>query len=180
MVTHKHHIVPRHAGGTDDPSNLVELTVEDHAIAHLVRYRIYKDERDHVAYRMLTGQISKQDAILLIQKLPKTEEHKKKIGDSVRGPLNGMYGKTISEEQREILRKANSIPKPGLSELYKERCKQGTHHLPVLFGGKNGMSRAIICDGVEYESVGTAAKALGVSRVTIYQRRKKGLYFYKY
>jgi hypothetical protein len=28
-MTHRHHIIPRHAGGSDDPSNIVELTVED-------------------------------------------------------------------------------------------------------------------------------------------------------
>lgn len=33
---HRHHIIPRHAGGTDDPSNLVELTVEEHAEAHRI------------------------------------------------------------------------------------------------------------------------------------------------
>ena len=24
ILKHKHHIIPRHAGGTDDPSNIVE------------------------------------------------------------------------------------------------------------------------------------------------------------
>lgn len=26
-MKHKHHIIPKHAGGTDDASNIVELTV---------------------------------------------------------------------------------------------------------------------------------------------------------
>ena len=26
-IKHKHHIIPRHMGGTDDPINLVELTI---------------------------------------------------------------------------------------------------------------------------------------------------------
>ena len=38
IYTHKHHIIPRHAGGTDDSSNLVELTVEAHAEAHKKLY----------------------------------------------------------------------------------------------------------------------------------------------
>lgn len=40
-MTHKHHIIPRHMGGTDDPSNLVELTVEKHAEAHRQLYEQY-------------------------------------------------------------------------------------------------------------------------------------------
>ena len=33
-IYHVHHIVPRHMGGTDDPSNLIKLTIEEHAEAH--------------------------------------------------------------------------------------------------------------------------------------------------
>ena len=43
-ITHKHHIVPRHMGGTDDESNLVELTVEEHALAHLFLYELRMGE----------------------------------------------------------------------------------------------------------------------------------------
>ena len=28
MITHKHHIIPKHIGGTDDPSNLIEQNNE--------------------------------------------------------------------------------------------------------------------------------------------------------
>jgi len=34
-MKHKHHIVPKHMGGSDDPSNLIELTIEEHAEAHM-------------------------------------------------------------------------------------------------------------------------------------------------
>ena len=49
-ITHTHHIIPRHAGGTDDPDNLVELMPIDHAIAHKVRYGLYGDKEDLWAY----------------------------------------------------------------------------------------------------------------------------------
>ena len=53
---HVHHIVPKYAGGTNDPNNLVRLTIEDHAIAHMVRYKIYGDYRDKLAWMGLSGQ----------------------------------------------------------------------------------------------------------------------------
>jgi len=31
---HRHHIIPKHQGGTDDLSNIVVLSIEDHAEAH--------------------------------------------------------------------------------------------------------------------------------------------------
>jgi hypothetical protein len=40
-MKHKHHIIPRHAGGTDALNNIVELTVEEHAKAHRVLYEKY-------------------------------------------------------------------------------------------------------------------------------------------
>ena len=55
-MKHKHHIIPRHMGGTDDPSNLIELTVEEHANAHRILYEQYGKKEDFVAYHMLSGQ----------------------------------------------------------------------------------------------------------------------------
>ena len=40
-MKHKHHIIPKHMGGTDDPSNLIELSVEEHAEAHKVLFEKY-------------------------------------------------------------------------------------------------------------------------------------------
>ena len=61
IYTHIHHIIPRHMGGTDDPSNLVELTIEDHAIAHRVLYKIYGSEYDRLAWLGLSGRIGKEE-----------------------------------------------------------------------------------------------------------------------
>lgn len=60
--THKHHIIPRHMGGTDDPSNLIELTVEEHAEAHHKLYKQSGCPQDLIAWKMLSGQITSDDA----------------------------------------------------------------------------------------------------------------------
>lgn len=39
----QHHIIPRAEGGTDDKSNLVNLTAREHYIAHLLLAKIYND-----------------------------------------------------------------------------------------------------------------------------------------
>lgn len=41
-----HHIMPRCMGGSDDPSNLVELTPEEHLIAHKLLVQIHPDNVD--------------------------------------------------------------------------------------------------------------------------------------
>lgn len=40
-----HHIVPRCLGGTDDQSNLVNLTPEEHYVAHQLLVKIHKDNK---------------------------------------------------------------------------------------------------------------------------------------
>lgn len=54
-MKHLHHIIPKHMGGTDDPSNLVELTVYEHAQIHKYLYEQYGKTEDLCAYYMLSG-----------------------------------------------------------------------------------------------------------------------------
>ena len=54
MITwHKHHIVPRHAGGSDDPSNLLKCNPAMHAFMHEQRYRETGDLNDKLAAKLL-------------------------------------------------------------------------------------------------------------------------------
>ena len=61
QVLHQHHIIPRHAGGTDDPSNLVYLTIEEHANAHRLLYEQYNRQEDYLAWKGLAGVIGKDE-----------------------------------------------------------------------------------------------------------------------
>ena len=38
-IYHKHHIIPKHIGGSDDPSNLISLTIEEHAESHRILWK---------------------------------------------------------------------------------------------------------------------------------------------
>lgn len=67
-MSHKHHIIPKHAGGTDDPSNLVELSVADHAEAHRVLYEQYGRWQDYVAWQGLAKLSPKEELVRLRQR----------------------------------------------------------------------------------------------------------------
>ena len=62
-MKHTHHIIPRHAGGSDDPSNLIELTITEHAEAHKKLYEEYGREEDRLAWLGLAGMIDKEEII---------------------------------------------------------------------------------------------------------------------
>lgn len=80
-MKHKHHIIPRHAGGTDDPDNIVELTVEEHAEAHRILYEQYGKIQDKVAWMGLAQLAPMKDLIRELQR-------ETKLGEN-----NPMYGK---------------------------------------------------------------------------------------
>ena len=92
-IYHKHHIVPRHMGGTNDPSNLVELTIEEHAEAHRKLFEEYGRWQDKLAWRTLSGQITYAEAARLARiesnKRRKgsvlSEDHKRKLSEATKG-----------------------------------------------------------------------------------------------
>ena len=54
---HWHHIIPRYAGGSNDPDNLVLLSPLEHANAHLQRYEEFKNPADLYAAKILMGSL---------------------------------------------------------------------------------------------------------------------------
>ena len=144
IYTHKHHIIPRHAGGSDDPSNIVELTIEEHALAHKKLFEEHGRWQDEVAYLTLSGQISKAEAIKRAQReanlgnkhwLGKTHtpEVRKKISDYQKVAKKGNQyrkGKTFTEEsKKKISESLKGHPQTNfggykLSDEFKEKKRQ--------------------------------------------------------
>jgi hypothetical protein len=50
-------------GGTDEPENLIELTIEEHAEAHRILYEQHGRWQDYYAWKGLSGQIGKEQLI---------------------------------------------------------------------------------------------------------------------
>jgi hypothetical protein len=62
-IYNKHHKVPKHMGGTDDPSNIEILTVEEHAEAHRILYEQYGCWQDEIAWKGLSGIVGKDEIL---------------------------------------------------------------------------------------------------------------------
>ena len=89
MGKHLHHIIPKHMNGSNDPSNLIELTIEEHAEAHKQLYEEHGHWQDFIAWKALSGQINSDDlrrelASLANKGRSLSEEHKSKIKSSRR------------------------------------------------------------------------------------------------
>jgi len=67
----KHHILPRHSGGTNEKQNLIYLTRKNHILAHYYRWIAYNSKPDRLAYLFMRGDITgeaKREASKLAQK----------------------------------------------------------------------------------------------------------------
>ena len=60
---HKHHIIPRYEGGSDDSSNLVALSVTQHAMWHFAEWQRKGREEDRIAWQGLSKIIGREEVI---------------------------------------------------------------------------------------------------------------------
>ena len=116
-------------GGSDDPSNLVEVTIEEHAELHLSLYLEHGKYEDYIAYNMLAGKTTEGERVLNLVRsdymknrvvsqrirdrmreynLTKvyTDEERKARSERTKGDKNPFYGKTHTNDTKERIREA--------------------------------------------------------------------------
>jgi hypothetical protein len=132
-----HHIVPKHAGGTEEKSNKILLSLKDHTWAHLFRYFQYGQLGDCFAYLM--RQNSNEDIAKLRTQyiIEKNKENKILFWDPIWQSKQGLKGgqkggRAKTERQYQARQKVGqkygkkvgiSRQKPELKEhLKREWC----------------------------------------------------------
>lgn len=87
---HAHHIIPKHMGGEDSPSNLTYLTVREHILAHKLLWKIHKNPNDLRSMHMLGANL--------------TPEQRRITGEFCRDNNIGFFGAS-AEQKREWRKK---------------------------------------------------------------------------
>ncbi len=128
---HKHHIVPKHMGGSDDPDNLITLSVKEHAIAHAKLYLKYGNEKDYLAYKGLRKQIGKDQIFIETSKIgglnnknkPKTKAHRANISESNKGQASHWQKGDIKKKKENLSKsmKKNTNSKNHNSPEYRKK-----------------------------------------------------------
>ena len=119
MMKHKHHIIPKHRGGTNSPSNLVEVTITQHAMFHYCEWKLHEKRADYVAWKRLVGNLTNEE--LIQQKLIMGGE---RGGRKTKELGLGIFALS-KEKKSEISKKAGKIggKKGGISKSEKkDRC----------------------------------------------------------
>jgi len=136
----KHHIIPKCIGGSDDETNLVELTAKEHFICHLLLCEIYPNEntlksarwamtcfksKNHSRkYIVSSSQYDriKNEMTFLKKGVKRSDEVKEKISNSHKGKIiseetkkkisDKMKGRVQSEEHKlnQSLSKKGQVP----------------------------------------------------------------------
>ena len=148
----KHHLVPRHRGGTD-ADGLVEVTKTQHAMFHFCEYQLWGNPYDKLAWHMIAGQIGKEEG--------------RRIASSIANK-----GKVYGEETREKIRQAR-LGRSTITEDGRRRQREATirnktgnklsQDTKELLRAKASKRRCLcITTGVVYESARAAARELGL------------------
>ena len=164
MITHKHHIIPKHIGGTDGPSNLIELTIPEHAEAHRKLYEEYGRWQDKIAWKTLSSSLSFAEATKQAQSMANSV---KKTGRRLEATLeNGLKGADAwrgsfhTEESKKRMSKSN---KEYWSKI-KDRPWQ---------------KKTYIIEGKEYLGLDSVIEPFGCTMPTVYNRIKNPKFDWK-
>lgn len=168
-MKHKHHIIPVHMGGTDDTSNIEEISVEEHAEKHRILFEQHGHWQDYLAWQGLAGRMGKEEIIRY--KISQTHKGKKltpehieilrEKGKKLTGNNNPFFGKTHSEEGRKGISKGNK-GKIITEETRQKMAIASTGRLHTEISKEKNRIKAIQRhkDG-KYNNVDYSAKMLG-------------------
>jgi len=164
MIWHKHHIIPRHMGGTDDPKNLIRVNVAMHAFLHQQLFEQHGKIEDKAAWLSLAGRITSEEARIMVVSQPKSDDHRKKIGDAQRGDKNHRWGKPHTKEHKE--RVSASCMGKNLNKKHTEQSKllMSEKRTGLTVGDKNGMYGKTHTDIARKTISDTAKKTVSCSR----------------
>lgn len=137
----KHHIIPKHDGGTDDPDNITPpISKRMHAMFHYDRWKALGQYKDFLAWRMLMGQITVSEAATAAwyagckkggriggkiaaksldpyRRMPKTEQHKARIAAA----LTGHRHTETTKQKMSLMRKGAQTPLQAKANQSPER-----------------------------------------------------------
>lgn len=151
--TEKHHIIPKCMGGTNDITNLVCLTPEEHYLAHQLLVKIYPNnykllqailimsgignssrkctnklfgwlKRKIDSERVITPETRKKMSIAAQNQ---SDEKKRKISEKLKGRVSPNKGKKLTEEQKakqKELRKDIKRTGTNLGKTFSNETKQ--------------------------------------------------------
>ena len=160
-MKHWHHIVPKHMGGSDDPSNLVLLTVEEHAEEHRKLWENHGRWQDKIAWKTLSGQITIQEAREQMMKFD-NPMHKPEVLEKMSGKNHWVHREgNISNWITDNPMKRPEIAKKLSGENHWSKRPGKIHNAKV--NHPKGSSKKISVGNMIFNSIIEASKQLNMN-----------------
>lgn len=164
----RHHVIPKCMGGNDAPDNLVELTAEEHYIAHQLLHKIYPDNKGLLL--ACFAMAMSNDTTIRNNKLYGWIRRKSFLLSSKRVSINGVTYDSIKIASRTL-----SVIEP----VIRKRCRATEYpdwvfiDTPCVktqqFVETMGNIRVTI-DGQIFKSIKSAAKFYGIDHSSVKNR----------
>jgi hypothetical protein len=168
MFIDTHHIIPKHEGGTDDPSNLIKLPRKLHQEVHYRRWLVYKNISDLYAFQLLGGNLTDEELIKIYEdQVCRCKRDKDKLSEArlksdkwKQSHQNEEY-KERKREQSILLNQLGKINSPESSKLISERKRSV----------KNYNSKYISVYGKIWDDASKCVRGGGSNGLTLRQLR---------
>ena len=121
-MIHKHRIIPGHEGGEYVEGNVVPLSLTRHVMWHFAEWTRKRKVQDLVAYKMLSGQIGKEEGLLLLMgeggKKGGKRERSVEERNSIRKKLTG--GRRTAETRAKMRESAKASGREVQSQTLRD------------------------------------------------------------
>ena len=127
---HIHHILPVRLGGTEDESNKVELTVEQHAEAHRRLYEQHGKTEDLQAWKGLAALVGKDEEVYEARRATTTARNSRDIAagtHNFQGDRNPSRRKVAAGTHHWQAHNGHSA-RQAVDERQRELVRDGEHH----------------------------------------------------
>ena len=143
---HRHHIIPKHSGGSNEESNYCYLTIREHIIAHFLLWKIYKNPNDLRSMKMLGANLS--------------YDQRKIVGEWCRDNKIGFHGATKTQ-RLEWSKKGLETQKSIENSWYYWSTEEGRKKRASLGGKIGGKKQAEQKIGIHHPDIQKIARSLG-------------------
>ena len=131
MRKDKHHLVPKHRGGTDS-DGLVEVTKTAHAMFHYCEWRLWGHKEDYIAWKALcgnlrAGELSAEKEALRIANMKgkkRSPEACKNISEAAKNRVYKKKRKPLTEEQKRNISEGKKRNPRVITEEVRNQCRE--------------------------------------------------------
>jgi hypothetical protein len=144
MRKDRHHLKPKHRGGTD-ADGMVLVTKTQHAMFHFCEWKLHGLKEDFIAWKALcgnlkAGELSAEREALRIANMKgkkRTPEQRKRISEAAKKRVYKKKRKPLTEEQKRNISEGKKRNPRKITEAVRQQCREAQKKSKGFSGRKH-------------------------------------------